>query len=161
MAKKAAGKAKKKAAAPAYETSPEALAAFGFQVNELVRTPLGLSASVLGIRFEQPGDKDSARLWVRYSSGHEAPLEPKQAAGALNSLGYRHCAEADAIRAAVAAQEAEAARDDEARARAAEVQRLLAAGEPVPEHLLPAEGKDKEKKDKKGEGGGDGKKKKK
>lgn len=37
----------------------------------------------------------------------------------------------------MAAQEAEAARSEAARAVVEEVQRLLAAGEPVPEHLLP------------------------
>lgn len=55
---------------------------------------------------------------------------------------YRHCAEVDAIRAAVAGQEAEAARQEKARQLVEEVQRLLAAGEPVPEHLLPAAAKE-------------------
>jgi len=55
---------------------------------------------------------------------------------------YRQCAEADSIRAAVLAQEAEAARQEEARHLVEEVQRLLAAGEPIPEHLLPAAVKD-------------------
>ncbi|KAI8472056.1 MAG: hypothetical protein J3K34DRAFT_392560 [Monoraphidium minutum] len=85
------------------------------QPNELVRTPLGLSGTVLGVRYEDPSQKDTGRVWVRYESGAEAPLEPKQAAGSLTALGYRHCAEADAIRAAVAAQEADAARQEEAR----------------------------------------------
>jgi hypothetical protein len=39
----------------------------------------------------------------------------------------------------VAAQEADAARQEEQRQLADEVRRLLAAGEPIPEHLLPAE----------------------
>lgn len=86
----------------------------------------------------------------------EFPAHPSPPAGTRR---YRRCAEADAIRAAVAAQEAEAARDEEARARSAEVQRLLAAGEPVPEHLLPAEGKAKDPKGKGGEEKGKKKKK--
>jgi hypothetical protein len=103
-----------------------------------VRTPLGLSATVLGVRYEQPGQKESGRLWVRYENDDVAPLEPKQAAGSLSQLGYRQCAEAERIRAAVAAQEAEAAQQEEQQRRVEEVQRLLGAGEPVPEHLLPA-----------------------
>jgi len=103
-------------------------------MNELVRTPLGLSATVLGVRcvqrlncisfntrspacqrrhaslgsaktltttkphderpftrYEEPSQKESGRIWVRYDNGHEAPLEPKQAAGSLNLLGWVLC----------------------------------------------------------------------
>lgn len=113
------------------------------QAGEIVRTPLGLSAAVLGVRcaggarapllacctrsrsartphshphllrlpleataehdqspacaptarrLAEAGVADSARVWVRYETGAEAPLEPKQAAGSLSSLG---CVAAD------------------------------------------------------------------
>ena len=39
----------------------------------------------------------------------------------------------------LAAQEAEAARQEEQRQVAEEVRRLIAAGEPIPQHLLPPE----------------------
>lgn len=35
---------------------------------------------------------------MRYANGHEAPLEPKLAAGHMSQLGYRKCSEADHIR---------------------------------------------------------------
>ena len=40
-------------------------------------------------RYEDPSQKDTGRVWVRYEhSGHEAPLEPShQAAGSLTALG--------------------------------------------------------------------------
>jgi hypothetical protein len=148
-------------------------------------------------------------VWLRYDNGHEAPLEPRQAAGNLSLLGwvpargtawrwarrvpqgqqtcgtaaspagdahgprgqlylgpphgclrcrhgsasqrtappaaagraprsYRACAGADAIRAAIAGQEAAALQQERQRQAVEEVQRLLAAGEPIPERLLPA-----------------------
>lgn len=50
-AKKAAKKGgKKKAAAAAYDTSAEALKEMGVQLGELVRTPLGATGRVLGMR---------------------------------------------------------------------------------------------------------------
>eukprot|EP00877_Chromochloris_zofingiensis_P012143 jgi/Chrzof1/7182/Cz02g13320.t1 len=51
------------------------------QALEIVRTPLGLQGTVIGVKYDEPGNKDSGRIWVRYENGHEAPLEPKQAAG--------------------------------------------------------------------------------
>lgn len=49
-------------------------------------------------RFEEPENKESGRVWVRYSNSHEAPLEPKLGAGYMAQLGYRRCSEADHIR---------------------------------------------------------------
>lgn len=59
------------------------------QVGEIVRTPLGLLGTVLGVKYEDPEAKDSGRLWVRYNNGHEAPLEPRAGAGSINQLGER------------------------------------------------------------------------
>ncbi|KAK9799831.1 hypothetical protein WJX73_007183 [Symbiochloris irregularis] len=79
-AKKAAGG--KKSKAPAYETSPEALEPFGVQVAEPLQTPLCLKASVLGVKAAD------GRLWVTYSTGIDAPLQPKASDGPLEELGY-------------------------------------------------------------------------
>ncbi|KAK9799832.1 hypothetical protein WJX73_007183 [Symbiochloris irregularis] len=91
-AKKAAGG--KKSKAPAYETSPEALEPFGVQRREMSRgqcllqvaeplqTPLCLKASVLGVKAAD------GRLWVTYSTGIDAPLQPKASDGPLEELGY-------------------------------------------------------------------------
>lgn len=110
----------------------------------MLRTPLGVPATVLGA---SPGPEDVSRVWVRLGgpTGLVAPLDPTLAAlrssggsggGSLAALGYRAASEAATVRAALAAREVEAARVEEEAARVAEVRRLLAAGEPVPEHLL-------------------------
>lgn len=38
-------------------------------------------------RLQDPADPQTARLWVRYSSGLEAPLEPQVSAGYIGGLG--------------------------------------------------------------------------
>lgn len=88
------------------------------QAQDLVRTPLGVTATVLGVRyascpcpnhrnalslihdhlckyfrihlarFDDTNDASSARLWVKYQSGLEAPLEPRVSVGQLTALGY-------------------------------------------------------------------------
>ncbi len=60
-----------------------------WQVQDLVRTPLGLLGTVLGVKYDEPSSPDTGRLWVRYDNGHEAPLEPRAgaAAGSVSQLG--------------------------------------------------------------------------
>lgn len=94
-AKKAKGgsKAKKEA----FKTEDEVLAPFGLKVKEIVRTPLGVTGEVLGVKLQDPADPQTARLWVRYSSGLEAPLEPQVSAGYIGGLGYRKVSDADHV----------------------------------------------------------------
>lgn len=39
-------------------------------------------------RYDDTNDASSARLWVKYHSGLEAPLEPRVGVGQLTALGY-------------------------------------------------------------------------
>ena len=39
-------------------------------------------------RLVEASQPETARLWVAYSSGLEAPLEPQLSAGHLSDLGY-------------------------------------------------------------------------
>lgn len=45
------------------------------------------TSSVLSPRYENPDSKETARVWVKYENGHEAPLEPKLGAGYMSQLG--------------------------------------------------------------------------
>jgi hypothetical protein len=104
--------------------------------------------NALGPRFSGPPASGGVagrcwQAWLLASNG--VLLLP---APPLSLCRYRSCGEADAIRAAIAVQETDAARQEEQRQVAEEVRRLLAAGEPIPEHLLPASAK--EPQDKKG-----------
>ncbi len=49
---------------------------------DIVRTPLGLLGTVIGVKYDDANAKETGRVWVKYENGHEAPLEPRQAAGA-------------------------------------------------------------------------------
>eukprot|EP00775_Hariotina_reticulata_P005853 gene5853-6094_t len=137
----------KKAKEPSYDTSPEAIAAFGLKMSEIVCTPLGLQVTVLGIRYDDPANKAGGQVWVKYENGHEAPLEGRSNNAA--ALGYRRCTEADQIRRDVQQQEMELQKLEEKRRIVQEVMALKAQGLPIPEHLLPnnPEGKSKQEKD--------------
>ena len=80
-------------------------------MKDIVRTPLGLTGTVIGVKYVhlstgiillipeeltsvlicrlvEPSQPETARLWVAYNSGLEAPLEPQLSAGHLTELGY-------------------------------------------------------------------------
>lgn len=57
------------------------------QVHDIVRTPVGLLGTVLGVKYDSASDKESGRLWVRYNNGHEAPLEPRAGVGNIQAMG--------------------------------------------------------------------------
>ena len=40
------------------------------------------------IRYDDPDNKETGRLWVEYSGGRQAPLEPRLGAGFIGTLGY-------------------------------------------------------------------------
>uniref|UniRef100_A0A383VB38 Uncharacterized protein n=1 Tax=Tetradesmus obliquus TaxID=3088 RepID=A0A383VB38_TETOB len=147
MAPKKKGGSKKKE--PAYETSSDVLGQFGLKLHEIVRTPLGLQVTVIGVKYENPTTKAGGQVWVRYSTGHEAPLEGGSNAAAL---GFRRCTEADHIRRDVLAQEVELQKLEEKRRVVEEVLKLKQQGLPIPEHLLPPPKADKPKKKEDGKG---------
>eukprot|EP00879_Flechtneria_rotunda_P013463 GHRR01014057.1.p1 GENE.GHRR01014057.1~~GHRR01014057.1.p1 ORF type:complete len:149 (+),score=48.25 GHRR01014057.1:270-716(+) len=135
MAPKKEGGGGRKAKGPAYDISDEALSPFGVKANEIVRTPLGLQVTVIGVKYESQLMKEGGQVWVRYSNGHEAPLEGRSNAAAL---GYRRCTEADHIRRDVLTQETELQKLEEKRRVVQEVIQLKAQGLPIPDHLMPA-----------------------
>mmetsp|Transcript_4094 Transcript_4094/g.10256 ORF Transcript_4094/g.10256 Transcript_4094/m.10256 type:complete len:147 (-) Transcript_4094:161-601(-) len=144
-------KAKKK---PAIYTEEEHLAPFGFKMLDIVRTPLGITGTVIGVKYENPDQKETARVWVKYENGHEAPLEPKLGAGFMSQLGYRRCSEADHIRRDVDAHVAQEKAVEEQKKLVAEVKYCIDNNLPIPDDLLP------KKKEKKKKGDKDAKKKK-
>ncbi len=57
------------------------------QMNDIVRTPLGVCGTVIGVKYENMNVKETGRVWLRYENGQEAPLEPKLGAGQMSQLG--------------------------------------------------------------------------
>jgi ATP-dependent RNA helicase DDX54/DBP10 len=79
--------------APAIFTAEEDTAPFGLRVNEIVRTPLGVTGTVLGIKYSDAESKADGKVWVRYGTGQECPLELH-----AQAMGYERCSDADHIR---------------------------------------------------------------
>lgn len=96
MPKKKGGR-KGKARAPAFYTGDQDLAPFGFKLRDIVQTPLGLKGTVIGVKYDSPENRESARLWVEYPGGKQSPLEPRLQAGFIGQHGYRRCPEAEHI----------------------------------------------------------------
>jgi hypothetical protein len=61
------------------------------KLGEIVRTPLGLQAEVLGVTYDDAALPETGRAVVRYvgggGGGLVAPLEPRLGSGSLASLG--------------------------------------------------------------------------
>mmetsp|Transcript_18659 Transcript_18659/g.52455 ORF Transcript_18659/g.52455 Transcript_18659/m.52455 type:complete len:143 (-) Transcript_18659:486-914(-) len=123
------------------------VAPFGFKMHDIVRTPLGITGTVIGVKYENLENKETGRVWVRYENGHEAPLEPKLGAGFMTQLGYRRCPEADHIKRDVDEHALERSQLDEQRKIVAEIQYCQENNLPIPEHLLPKPKKKKKGKD--------------
>uniref|UniRef100_A0A7S0V546 Uncharacterized protein n=1 Tax=Polytomella parva TaxID=51329 RepID=A0A7S0V546_9CHLO len=138
-------KSKKKG--PTLITTPEDISSFGFQLNDIVRTPVGLTATVIGVKYDSPEAKETGRVWVKYENGHEAPLEPRLGSGFMNQLGYRRCGEADHIRRDVTQHALEMKKLDDERKVVEEILRCKEQGLPIPENLLPKEKPKKKKKE--------------
>jgi len=97
MPKKKGGKKGKKGKAPAFYTGDADLAPFGFKLKDIVCTPLGLKGTVIGVKYDSPENRESARLWVEYPGGSRSPLEPRLQAGFIGQHGYRRSSEAEHI----------------------------------------------------------------
>lgn len=76
------------AKAPAIFTDDQDTAPFGVRVNEIVRTPLGVTGTVLGVKYSDADAKLDGRIWLRYKTGQECPLE----------LHAERCSDSDHIR---------------------------------------------------------------
>ncbi|KAG2491302.1 hypothetical protein HYH03_010308 [Edaphochlamys debaryana] len=122
---------------PPLVTADEDITAFGFKLHDIVRTPLGITATVIGVKYESADDKQTGRVWVKYENGHEAPLEPKLNAGFMSALGYRKCSDADHIRRDVTTHMTEQKKQDDERKVVEEVMKCKEQGLPIPEHLIP------------------------
>ena len=57
------------------------------QMHDIVRTPLGMTGTIIGVKYENPENRDTGRVWVRYKDGHEAPLEFHLGTGFLREIG--------------------------------------------------------------------------
>lgn len=54
----------KKAKGPTYYVEDEHCIPFGFRANDIIKTPLGLTGTVIGVKYENPDDKATGRLWA-------------------------------------------------------------------------------------------------
>ena len=84
MPPKKGGKKGKAAKAPAYASKAADCEPFGFLARDLIRTPLGLDAVVLGVKYPDPKRPgENGVMWVQYAATKlEAPIEdPKTTAG--------------------------------------------------------------------------------
>lgn len=69
---------KKKAKGPTYYVEDVRCIPFGFRANDIIKTPLGLTGTVIGVKYENPDDQATGRLWVgtlqrRVPSFRDAP----------------------------------------------------------------------------------------
>ncbi|KAL3702244.1 hypothetical protein R1sor_020266 [Riccia sorocarpa] len=60
------------------------------QAKDMILTPLGLTATVLGVKYAKKDDKDSGVLWVEYKEGFRSPLEK-------DLTGYKKCGDSDHV----------------------------------------------------------------
>jgi hypothetical protein len=107
--------------APPICTGEDHLQVFGLSANEIVKTPLGVRGTVLGVKYtsaEQAVTMTGGKLWVLYETGLEAPVEWEPA------HGYARCSPADHIHRDVLAYEAELERIAAERAAAEEAARM-------------------------------------
>ena len=54
----------KKAKGPTYYVEDEHCIPYGFRANDIIKTPLGLTGTVIGVKYENPEDRSTGRLWV-------------------------------------------------------------------------------------------------
>mmetsp|Transcript_33960 Transcript_33960/g.80427 ORF Transcript_33960/g.80427 Transcript_33960/m.80427 type:complete len:123 (-) Transcript_33960:142-510(-) len=78
---KKAGKAK----APAFVTGIEATAPFGFELGDILLTPLGVEVTILGVKPDSTGDM---KLWAQFPGDMQCPLGPSSA-GQFEQQGYQ------------------------------------------------------------------------
>jgi hypothetical protein len=79
----------------ALHTEPEHLAKFGLALDEIVKTPLGLFGTVIGVKYvsaEQAESFSGGKLWIRYTNGLESPVEYEETHGYTKGTISEHIA---------------------------------------------------------------------
>jgi len=76
---------KGKAKAPAFQTSDDATSPFGFALNDILLTPLGVEVTILGVKPDSTGEQ---KLWAQFPGDMQCPLGPSSA-GEFESQGYQ------------------------------------------------------------------------
>ena len=109
MPPKKGGKKGGKKKGPAYMTHEDGVdhcAPFGFAPGDIIHTPLGLRACVLGVKYASPEDLGGGVLWVKYDGPleKEAPIEnPSAVPGYVRAPETAHLwREVDRLNAAAA-----------------------------------------------------------
>jgi hypothetical protein len=109
MPPKKGGKKGGKKKGPAYMTHEDGVdhcAPFGFAPGDMIHTPLGLRACVLGVKYASPEDLGGGVLWVKYDGPleKEAPIEnPSVMSGYVRAPETAHLwREVDRLNAAAA-----------------------------------------------------------
>jgi hypothetical protein len=114
----------------AFYTQAEHLDQFGLEVNEIVKTPLGLHGTVIGVKYsssEQAESLAGGKIWIKYMNGLESPIEYEPA------HGYSKASISDHIARDVNAYNEELEKLAEERRQQEEAMRLRALGiEPPP-----------------------------
>ena len=59
----------------AFDNSDEACGMFGVHAGTLLRTPLGRTATVIGVKYSDPDKKLEPMLWVELPNGTKSPLD--------------------------------------------------------------------------------------
>jgi hypothetical protein len=76
-------------------TAPEHLGKFGLVVDDIVKTPLGLFGTVIGVKYssaEQAESFSGGKLWIRYMNGLESPVEYEETHGYSKGTVSEHIA---------------------------------------------------------------------
>ncbi|KAJ7567651.1 hypothetical protein O6H91_01G000600 [Diphasiastrum complanatum] len=95
--------------APLFYTEEDDLKPYGVLANDLMVTPLGLLAAVLGVKYARKEDKDSGCLWVQYRCEFQSPIEKEL------FEGYRKCSKAEHIWQEISKQEEVVQKNEEER----------------------------------------------
>lgn len=68
---------------------------FGLKVDEIVKTPLGLHGTVIGVKYssaEQADSMSGGKLWIKYINGLESPIEYEESHGYSKGTISEHIA---------------------------------------------------------------------
>eukprot|EP00892_Ulva_mutabilis_P009629 jgi/Ulvmu1/7038/UM033_0097.1 len=83
----------KKKKGPAIYTDPTHLDRFSLAVNEIIKTPLGVTGTVCGVKYataEQAATFSAGKVWVKYENGLEAPVDYEPAHGYTKGTAADH-----------------------------------------------------------------------
>jgi len=148
MAPKKGGKKGGKKKKVDFDASEEACAPFGFRARDIVKTPVGMEVTIIGVKLSDPADPTSGRLWAKYGASHVCPLGPKSPEE-FQARGYRKADSSAFIIRDIGDVQAKRAARFELRIKAIRAERAAAAGGEEGGEAPKAKGKGKGKKKKK------------